>query len=185
EQEPRRGLPRAGPFRARTGGQSSCRAAAVKHPSETRPPGADRGEPSCRPSGPSLGPFRSTSARTRPWPLRTRCGCCREAPHPRSAAARRGWTRRTLRRLRPSRFCFVPPWVSSARFPGCSCRLPARSFSSRLRRRPGPLPVGLERGFPRLSDVIGVDELEAPPLLLGDLLDVALVAVRHDHLLDP
>src|SRR5262245_30856026 len=66
-------------------------------------------------------------------------------------------------------------------FPGCRCRLPARRLSGRF----GSLPIRLQRDRQDVSDVVGVDEVEAAALLLGDLLDVALVPIGNDHLLDP
>src|SRR4051795_3563005 len=84
------------------------------------------------------------------------------------------WTRPTGLHLRLSRFCFVPPWVSSDRFQGAEGTLPA-----------GAIPIRLKGHLEHIADVVGVDEVQSLALLLGDLLDVALVAIRHDHLLDP
>src|SRR6266513_6123626 len=66
-------------------------------------------------------------------------------------------------------------------FPGCRGRLPRRGLS--VPRAAGPLPVRLQGGAEHVADVVGVYELEALALLLGDLLYIALVTVGHDHLL--
>src|SRR5215212_151973 len=97
-----------------------------------------------------------------------------------------GWTRRTWRHLRLSRFCFVPPMGLLRSFPGCRGRLPRNALRVPARVRPARAgSVALERDVEHIADVIREDEVEALPLLLRDLLHVTLVAVRDDHLLDP
>src|SRR5689334_5579769 len=67
-----------------------------------------------------------------------------------------------------------------------SADYPVADFPSRPRSAPVPAPsIGLERGLQDVSDVVRVDEVEPLALLIRDLFDVALVSVRHDHLLDP
>src|SRR5215203_3517362 len=70
-------------------------------------------------------------------------------------------------------------------FPGCRCRLPSYRLPVTARAAPrGRLSIRLQRRLQDVPDVVGVDELEPLALLLGDLLDVTLVAVRDNHLLD-
>src|SRR5882757_10972926 len=75
----------------------------------------------------------------------------------------------------------MPPCGLLDRFAGCPMRIPSPAKSVRRRaflRR-------LECNFEHVADLLGVDELELAELLLGDLLDVALVALGDDHALDP
>src|SRR4051795_8067028 len=59
-------------------------------------------------------------------------------------------------------------------FPGCRGRLPSCA-----------IPIRLQGDLQHIADVVGVDEVQSLPLLLGDLLDIPLVPIGHDHLLDP
>src|SRR5688572_17257769 len=67
----------------------------------------------------------------------------------------------------------------------CGCFLLARPGPSRLRVAARPRRPPLQSGGEGVADLVDVGEFEPGALVLGDLLDVSLVAIGDDHLLDP
>src|SRR4051794_12518971 len=65
------------------------------------------------------------------------------------------------------------PMSSPRSFAGCRVRIPSPAKSVRKRAFLRRLECSVEH----LADLLGVDELELAELVLGDLLDVALVSL--------
>src|SRR5947208_4384466 len=89
-------------------------------------------------------------------------------------------------RVGPGRLCRLARLVTLRAL--CCHRQPLlfrSTFHGAYTRYSSFIDAWLKRRIQRFFDAVDVDELEPTALGLGDLGDVALVALRHDHALDP